>query len=129
MTTLALKHRKLKHYKKPLRRALTAVLQNNNFNFSVCIANIDIDVLSYAILKKGIVSWKEKEMLLFVPKQITFSIPYTEIEGFSEFPGRKQMEIRLRVFWWPSGFLIRLGLVLRNLVSKYPIIRMANELR
>ena len=82
--------------KKPLRRAVTAVLQNNNFDYWVCIQNIDTNVMSYAVLKKGEVSFGKEEMRLFVPNKITFRIPYVEVEDFSEFPGRKQIEIRLR---------------------------------
>jgi hypothetical protein len=81
---------------KPLKKSVKALLENNNSSCSVCIQNIDTSVLSFANLNGALVSWGKKDMCLIVPKQITFQIPYTEIERYEEYPGHKQIGIVLR---------------------------------
>jgi len=81
---------------KALRASLKVVFENLNFKCSVCIQNINTSVLSFANMEKASVSWGKKELRLFDPKRSTFKFPYTEIERFSEIPGRKDIEIVLR---------------------------------
>ena len=81
---------------KPLKKSLKAVLENNNFKCSICIQNVDSYVMSFAKLDGASVSWRKNEMIVFVPYQSSFTIPYKELESYQEFPCRKQIEIALR---------------------------------
>jgi hypothetical protein len=48
---------------------------------------------------------------------------YRRAIGLKDF-GERMAHIKIfgiRILWWPSGLLIRLGLALRDWVSKYPI--------
>ena len=91
------------------KRSITAVLKKNKYQCSISIQNIDSHVIAFANLRGAKVSWGRLEMTVFVPGEITFQIPYREIESSRQYDDR-QIEIVL------EG---------RNLVS----IREANKTR
>jgi hypothetical protein len=78
-----------------LRKALAAVLENNSRQCSVCVQNVDSGLLSFINLDGLHVSWGRKALKLFVPRKAAFTVPYKDIEFFSEHSGGKGMEIAL----------------------------------
>jgi hypothetical protein len=84
-----------KEMKRNFRGIVTQVIENNGGNCSVCNQQIDTGLLSFANMRNIKTSWGRKALSLFVPKEITFVIPYAEIKGFTVSPGRKQIDAEL----------------------------------
>jgi len=81
--------------KKQFRGIVKQVIENNGGNCSVCNQHIDNGVVSFANMRGIKASWGRDALHLFVPKEITFVIPYIEIKQFSVSPGRKQISAEL----------------------------------
>lgn len=80
---------------KRLRASIMAVIKTNHEQCSICIQNIDSNVMAFANMRDIKVSWGREEITLFIPHEITFRIPCMEIKEYTEFPERKQIEIVL----------------------------------
>jgi len=82
-------------YKKDLRDSVTAVIKANGGNCSVCNQQIDSCELSFAKMRGIKTSWQKCALSLFVPGEITFTIPYTDIVTYGNPCSEKQLEIEL----------------------------------
>ena len=65
--------------KKELKQLVKEALKNNDYQCSVSIADIDSNVTAFANLRGAKVSWEKTNMIIFVPGEITFEIPYARI--------------------------------------------------
>ena len=82
--------------KKDFKACVMLVIKSNGSNCSVCNQYIDDNGgLSFANMRGIGVSWGKDELRLFVPKEITFTVPYADIKHYNMMPGCKQMEIEL----------------------------------
>jgi hypothetical protein len=80
---------------KDFRALIKQVIENNGGNCSVCNQNIDTGMTSFANMRNIKVSWGHNSFTLYIPKEITFQVPYTEIKSFTVSPLRKQIDIEI----------------------------------
>ena len=72
------------------------VIKSNGGNCSVCNQHIkNSGGLSFANMRGIEVSWGRDELTLFLPKEITFTVPYADIKQYSMMANCRQMEIEL----------------------------------
>jgi len=81
--------------KKSFRAAVKQVIKENNGSVSVCNQYVDAGGLAFANMRDVKVSWGRDELSLFIPKEITFTVPYRDIVSHSVSPMRKQINIEL----------------------------------
>ena len=82
--------------RKDFKASVMAAIKSNGGNCSVCNQYIDGNGgLSFSNLREIQVSWGRDELMLYIPKEITFTIPYADIKQYSMMPNCKQMEIEL----------------------------------
>ena len=82
--------------KKDFRSAVKQVIENNGGNCSVCRQNINTGAVSYANMRGIKTSWGRGQLTLFIPHEITFTIPYIEIISYQHSPAHPaSLEIAL----------------------------------
>jgi len=82
--------------KKDFKARIMAAIKSNGGNCSVCNQYIDGNGgLSFANMWEIQVSWGKDELMLFIPKEITFTIPYADIKQYSVTADCTQIEIEL----------------------------------
>ena len=72
--------------KKNFKRLVNGYIKARK-NCSVCNQHIDSGELSFANMPNIKTSWGRDKLMLFIPKEITFTIPYTHIEDCYEHEG------------------------------------------
>jgi hypothetical protein len=83
---------------KSFKAMVKEAIKNNNGDCSVCIQQIDNNVLAFANMRGIKASWQNGEdgkLTLYIPKEITFTLPYMEIARYCVHNGRRQIEIEL----------------------------------
>ena len=82
--------------RKDFKACLMLVIKSNGGDCSVCNQYIDDNGgLSFANMRGIEVSWGKDELRLFIPKEITFTVPYAAIKQYSMMSNCKQIEIEL----------------------------------
>jgi hypothetical protein len=81
--------------KKEFKAIVKQVIDNNVGNCSVCNQSIDTGMTSFSNMRDIKVSWGRDSLSLYIPKEITFTVPYIEIESYSVSPLKKQIDIEL----------------------------------
>jgi len=74
--------------KAELKRVVSRMLDVSNRECSACIQNIDTGVTAFARLHNAKISWGKLEMIIFVPGEITFQIPYAKIRDLKEYENK-----------------------------------------
>ena len=82
--------------RKDFKASVMAAIKNNGGNCSVCSQHVDGDGgLSFANMRGIKVSWGRDELMLYIPKEITFTVPYADINHYSMMFNCRQLEIDL----------------------------------
>jgi len=82
--------------KKDFRTCVMAVIKNNGGNCSICNQGTDIyGAMAFANMREIKTSWGKKALMLFIPKDITFTIPYLSIVQYSTHDKQKHIAIEL----------------------------------
>ena len=83
--------------KKDFKAGVMAAIERNGGNCSVCNQSIDdISGQSFAKMRDIKASWGRKELRLFVPNEITFTVPYADIIDYNIMPDYKHIGIVLK---------------------------------